>query len=86
MEPYTNPEPMSKKELDLVVRSLGFGAALCELGQTDLTRGKAKLAKGRCFWHKDGKRVTVELTGDGGHIAYASEEVDPTAPATGTYT
>lgn len=85
MEPFTNPEPMTRAELDMVRRSVGMEAVILRLGDADLSRGKAKTPKGRCFWLKDGRRVSFDAIAGGGHISSLSKQPDPNAPATGTY-
>ena len=86
METYADLEPMAQADLRVVARGIGaVPSMICRLNEADLTRGKARISHGRCFWLKDGTRVSIVLTPDGGHVAAPSDKPDPTAPATGTF-
>jgi hypothetical protein len=82
---FTDLEPLTRAELQMVARHLGMiSSMVCRIGEADLTRGKAKIKDGRCLWTKDGRRIDITI-GGGAMIAGCSEDPDPLAPAAGTF-
>jgi hypothetical protein len=85
MDEFTDLEPVTRSELRMVGNNLGMiPAMVCRLGDTDLTRGKAKIKNGRCLWTTDGRRIDITING-GAMIAGVSKDIDPSAPPTGTF-
>jgi hypothetical protein len=85
MADFTDLEPVTRSELQMVAGNLGMiPAMVCNLGKADLTRGKAKIANGRCLWTTDGRRIDITMNG-GAMIAGVSKEADPLAPPAGTF-
>ena len=75
-------EPLDKKTIAMIARTLGnIPAMICNLHEADVSRGCAQIGpREKCLWTKDGKRISIATTVDGGLIASCSKEPDPEAP------
>jgi len=82
-EKINGTEPVTEKQLQSLINAMGSVAApiFLELCHVDLAAGRGILkGNDRCLWTKDGKRITICLTSDGGVIGSISREIDPDKP------
>lgn len=72
-------EPLPEKMVNYIAECLGgIGSAIANLQNVDYSAGAAKTGPmEKCFWDKEGRRITISATIDGGIIADRSKEVDP---------
>jgi len=72
---------LDQRTVSMLVNALGYlQAAVLELGSVDITYGQAQLGSmSKCIWLADGRRVTVEMSPDGGLCAGVSKDPDPEA-------
>lgn len=74
-------EPVTRDQVNSLIRALGFGAMVCDFGNIDYTRGRGVLdGTDRCLWTKKGHRITVGLITGGGIVASQSKDPDPEIP------
>lgn len=74
-------EPVTQKMINsLIIASGGPAPAMISgLTEVDLSRGRGVLddtGRKHCLWTKDGHRITVTVTTDGGVIVAKSNEPD----------
>lgn len=78
-KPIVTFEPVAAHIVNSIVASLGStGAMIAGLTNIDLTAGCGVIdGHTRCLWTKEGYRVEVWMSSDGGFGASKSDEVDP---------
>ena len=70
-------EPISILQVVALRKMLGMGAMLIDWDiDFDIGRGILE-GDNRCFWSKDGRRITVDVFSDGGFAAAQDNEPDP---------
>lgn len=72
-------EPVTKSQVQMIAGVIGtIGAMICNLGDVDVSKGAGVLGpQEKCLWTKDGRRITITMTSDGGLIASCAKHPDP---------
>ena len=68
MEATQKTEDVTQEQVNALMRSVGpMGSMIARLHEVDISRGRGVLeGNDKCLWTKDGKKITVTLTSDGG--------------------
>lgn len=82
MQPFKKLEPVTQAQLKSLMRAIGpLHSTILELGQADLSKGRGVLeGNSRCLWTKDGRRITLTPTSDGGFVGSCGKTPDPQCP------
>ena len=82
MNPIKAFEPVTTKTVDLIAKAIGnVGSMIAGLNDVDIAAGAGILGEQtKCLWTKDGHRIEVWLSSDGGYGASKSKEIDPDKP------
>jgi len=72
-------EPITRSQVKMIAGIIGnIGAMICNLGDVDVSKGAGVLGpQEKCLWTKDGRRITITMTNDGGLIASCAKKPDP---------
>jgi len=74
-------EPVTEEQLKSLVKMVGLGAIILDLGNVDLKAGRGVLeGNNRCLWTKAGHRITITVSQDMGVVSTISREIDPDKP------
>jgi hypothetical protein len=77
-------EPITVEMVDGLIASLTpIQVMVSGLNDVDITKGRGVLdesGRKHCMWTKDGKRITVEVSRDGGILVSLAKDVDPEIP------
>lgn len=81
-----NIEPVTYKQHGAIMRAVEgshgrIGLLVSGLPEADLTKGRGVLdGDARCLWTKDGRRITIIPSSDGGLAVSCGKEPDPECP------
>lgn len=76
-------EPITPSTIRMIASSIGLGAIILDLHLTDYSLGAYQTAEtSKCFWLKDGRRVDISMTADGGVISSVTNKPDQERPIT----
>ena len=71
-------EPLTKAQVKALISMTGFGAMIIDWNDIDYDIGRGvKDGNDRCIWNKDGRRIDITITDDGGCIVSQTKEPDP---------
>lgn len=75
-------EPVTRDQLKSLMRALEpLQSIILQLGAVDLAKGRGVLeGNSRCLWTKDGRRITLTPTSDGGFVGSCGRTPDPECP------
>lgn len=79
MKPVELMERVTADQVKHLILALGpMAAQILDLGFVDLEFGRGHLgANDRCLWTKEGRRITISVSSDGGVVGSLSKEIDP---------
>jgi hypothetical protein len=82
MKPIERFEPVDADIVRLIGDALGtIGVMTVSLNEVDISTGCGIIdGNTRCLWTKDGHRIEVWQSNDGGFGASKSKEIDPNKP------
>ena len=73
-------EPITKDNISMIARTLGFGSMILNLHLTDYSRGAVQKSNHeKCFWLTDGRRVDISMK-YGTIVASMTNEPDENIP------
>ena len=81
MVPIKEYDGLTQKTIRVIREAFpGMQSVILRLGDIDPARGSGRIDDHtRCVWTKDGYRITMVQTRDGGRIGTCSKEKDPLA-------
>lgn len=76
-------EVITPADVEMISRTLGFGSIILDLHLTDYSLGAYQSGdRSKCFWLKDGRRVDISMSSDGGIFSSVTNEPDKDRPTT----
>ena len=82
MTPVRSFEPITAQAINSIAAALGhIGSMIAGIGEVDISAGAGIINDNtKCLWTKDGHRIEVWLSSDGGFGASKSKNIDPNKP------